>query len=275
MKPVLIGSRALQVHTDLEVKSDADWDVISQAKIEGTEWHKHSFLNNAEMARSYHSDKTVFLPDGTEAVVMSMEGLAIIKRSHLWRDLSFQKHITHYHKYMSNYFEPNGHYHNRLWLTKKAFPQGHPNLNQKKEDFFEDAVKKKYDHDWLHEQFAYYAEPLYKALQTDSDSAWCHGSLWDEFSVTDKIRCVAEEAYVIATERFLVPNDWNYPHKKAFFKAVDKICTTLCSGWFRDFAIDHYHEVLKEFDKVKFDAVEYTINERPHTIVYYGDSQND
>ena len=43
----------------------------------------------------------------------------------------------------------------RVKLTKEAYPQGNPSLNQTNEDFFDDSVKKVYDHDWLHELVAY------------------------------------------------------------------------------------------------------------------------
>ena len=71
----------------------------------------------------------------------------------------------------------------------------------------------------------------------------------------DKIKCIAEEAHVIAMERMMIPNKWEYPTKKAYIKAVDKVCTTLCSGWFRDYAIDHYPEVMSHFDQSKFNHV--------------------
>ena len=47
---------------------------------------------------------------------------------------------------------------------------------------------------------------------------------------------------VIALERFVIPGKLN--PKLAYLKAVEKICTTLTSGWFRDFAIDNWPEVI-------------------------------
>lgn len=245
---VLIGSRALAYwRKDLILKPETDWDVISDKPLEGTEWHNASFLNNAEM----HKYATGHIVNGFQ--VMSMEGLALIKRSHLWRNLSFGKHITHYYKYgLWRFFLNNQDYENRLRLSYKAFPQAFPKLNQSVADFFDDAITKVYDHDYLHELLAYYDKPLYTKLQKDSRMAWCDKELWYNLSYQDKVRCVAEETKVIAVERFLVPSNWNCNSKLAYLKSLEKVCTTLCSGWFRDFAIDHYPEVIAEYDHQQF-----------------------
>ena len=40
-----------------------------------------------------------------------------------------------------------------------------------------------------------------------------------------------------------------------------KVCTTLTSGWFRDFAIDNYPEILKLYDHSKFEYVKNQLGE--------------
>src|SRR5574337_1839196 len=89
---VLIGSRALSHWTGIPVQDGTDWDVISDEPIPGTEWHDPNFLNNRTMMDNYKSFQTVKFGE-REFVVMHPVGLAIIKRSHLWRSLGFQKHI--------------------------------------------------------------------------------------------------------------------------------------------------------------------------------------
>ncbi len=252
---VLIGSRALAYwRKDLTLKPDTDWDVISDEAIVGTEWHDPDFLNNRDM-RKY---ATGHLLDGFH--VMCEEGLAIIKRSHLWRSLSFGKHITHYHKYgLSKYLVCNKDYENRVRLSYIEFSKGHPNLKQSVVDFFDDAVTKVYDHDYLHELLAYYDKPLYIKLQKDTSKVWCDKDLWYNLSYQDKVRCVAEETKVISVERFLVPSNWTCSSKLAYMKSLEKVCTTLCSGWFRDFAIDNYPEVLAEYNPEQFVKVKHIL----------------
>jgi len=265
---VLIGSRALNYwFPQSPITEQSDWDIISDKQIDGAEWHDPEFLYNRQFATRYAT--THFVDFNNEKIqVMSPVGLALIKRSHLWRDLSFQKHVTHFHKWLFTSYQNCDtmdlvFLQKRIALTKQAYPQGNPNLMQKKEDFFSDAVTKKYDHDWLHELFAYYDKPIYVSLLREEGLAWCDKEKWEALSYDDKLKAVAEEAYVISTERFLVPNDWKYPTKKAFIKSVDKICTTLCSGWFRDFAIDNYPQVLNLFNQEKFKAVQLVITNTP------------
>jgi len=261
MKNLLIGSRALAYwNPSVRLSSDTDWDIISTRPIQGTEWHDRDFLNNAVFEEFTHKEHVIDFY-GHKLHVVNPWGLSIIKRSHLWRDLSFQKHITHYHKHLQGYrrqqyntFMENA-LQERIALTMQAFPQGHPSLKKSVDEFFDDYVTKKYNHDYLHELVAYYDKPLYTRLQRDASSAWCEKDLWDELSIDDKIKCVAEETQVIAIERFLVPKDWQYPVRHAYIKALDKVCTTLCSGWFRDFGIDYYPEIFNLCDTIKFDNI--------------------
>ena len=254
---VLIGSRALAYWSkSFKPSNDADWDIISEAPIEGAEWHNPEHLNNNEVQRWTTPQYSIEFA-GEMVYVALPSVLAAIKRSHLWRDLSFQKHITMYHRHLAGSISVhlNSFLEERTRLTHEAYPQGNPNLMQTKEEFFDDAVKKKYDHDHLHELVAYYDKPLYTRLQPDSALAWCSKDLWYNLMHEDKIKCIAEEAHVIAMERMMIPNEWEYPAKKAYIKAVDKVCTTLCSGWFRDYAIDHYPEVMRHFSQSKFNHV--------------------
>lgn len=261
--PTLVGSRALNFWRGQPSKDTTDWDVISEQPIPGCEWHEPDNLNNHQMAVDYNSFETISHPSGVQLYVMQPMGLAIMKRSHLWRDLSFQKHITMYHKGgLSDWLKPalaSGKFPlieadltERTKLTHAMYPQKNPNLMQLKDDFFDDAVKKKYDHDFIHTVVAYEDVPIYTKMLRTTNLAWCEHDKWVILTKRQQLYAVAEEAMVIAIERFLVPKQWNFPPKLAYMNAVQKICTTLCSGWFRDFAIDEYPAVIDLYDPVKF-----------------------
>ena len=274
MKPILIGSRALNYwYSSFKITSDTDWDIISDLPITGAEFHPSSFLNNAEV-EVFTDENHVLDFNGQEILVCDVLGLALIKRSHLHREIGWDKSITHYHKWLARFMidtncsdsfeemrtswksKQDKFLADRIRLTNEAFPQRHPNLNQSVEDFFDDAVTKKYNHDYLHELFAYSSKPWYTSLQDDPSKAWCSQEKFNKLTHSQQLECVAEEVYVIATERFLVPKDWKYPAKLAYMKALKKVCTTLCSGWFRDKAIDYYPEILSLFDENKFSRVQ-------------------
>lgn len=265
MKNLLIGSRALNFwFPDHKIKETTDWDIISDKPFEDIpegvnyEWHDPDVLLNRELEKYTSSVGRVF--NGKVVFIVDPIGLALVKRSHLWRDLGFDKHITHWNKYLQpvtvfkNNFDED-YLKRRTAATMQMFPQGHPKLNQTVEKFFDDAVTKKYNHDDLHILYAHHNKPLYTYMQSNPELAWCEKDKWNSFSFDDKIKCVQEEAYVIATERFLVPSGWNYPERLAYFNAVKKICTTLCSGWFRDFAIDNHQLICSSFDAQKVKSV--------------------
>lgn len=269
---MLIGSRALQYwYPDLQLKPDTDWDIICTeeefkqfAGHPFTEWHDINHLNNAAIDLQYKTDQFVKI-QGVYVSVCSPYGLKVLTRSHLWRDYKWDKHIAHYNKYLTKYqFGADYHWDllkERTKLTKEAYPQGNPSLNQSNEDFFDDAVKKVYDHDFIHELAAYYGQPLYTKLKHDDSLAWCEKELWDKLSDSDKNLCVAEECYVIAVERFLIPDNFTSPARLAYLLALKKVCTTLTSGWFRDFSLDHHPEIMALFDQEKINKIQKGLND--------------
>lgn len=267
MKKILIGSRALAYWSDksILVKPNTDWDIISDEFIAGSNVERHDplVLNNLDVEQFASKDSFEF--NGQLIYICNMKGLALIKRSHLWRDLRFDHHITMYHKFglageLLNLTKGEEEFlQTRTRLTKEKYPQGNPNLMQSKEDFFDDAVKKQYDHDYLHELFAFYDKPLYTRLLRSESLAWCEEEKWNQLQHEDKIKCAAEETFVIAAERMLIPANWKYSSNLAYFKALQKVCTTLCSGWFRDFAIDNYPEIVQQYNPEKFEKVKQTL----------------
>lgn len=253
MKNILIGSRALDYWLSVGiVKDSTDYDIISAKPIEGAEFHNVLHLNNYSFDEFTDSNHKMDF-NGEIIHIMTLQGLAIIKRSHLWRNLAFNKHIAHYHKYLKPYINlDHPVLKKRIEMTKNMYPQQGPNLKLSKDDFFDDAVVKKHSHDYLHELYANEDKPMYTKLQKKDHEIYCYKELWDNLSQNQKILCVQEEANVLATERFLVPSAFKYNTKLAYFKAVEKICTTVTKGYFRSFAIDYYPEVLSKFDEGKF-----------------------
>ena len=109
----------------------------------------------------------------------------------------------------------------------------------------------------IHEEVAYEDQPMFTLMQKDA-TVTCHKDLWDQMSHTQQLQCVSEEAMVIAIERYLLPAQMESiptkPAQACYRWALWRICTTLCSGWFREFAIDHYYEVLNMFNEEKINT---------------------
>lgn len=135
------------------------------------------------------------------------------------------------------------------WLKRRkeqTYYYNHPNLKQSKEDFFDTkGVVYKYDHDSIHESVAIGDSPAYKKfligeVQTSKE-------LFDKITYSDKLNAVLEESCVLAIERSLV-NVGNPSEEMCFevFKySLQKVCTSITSGWFREFAWDNYDKCLK------------------------------
>ena len=252
----LIGSRALSLYYPQKPK---DWDILTSEPQKSTivsgdriEFLPLDSLLSKEICNEY-ADGRVSTPVGM-ATVVGPVGLMLIKRSHLHRPLKFQKHVRDYHLLKEKHGpETNEMYdlllEERTKLTKEQFKDRTPKLNMSNEEFFDDYVEKFMDHDDIHRATCFYDAPIYERLKHDETKAYCAKDLWEQLSDEDKTKCVQEECRTISLERKLIPS-WNkgetYPIRFAYAYAAERVCTTLCSGWFRDWAIEHWPDVMKD-----------------------------
>lgn len=116
-----------------------------------------------------------------------------------------------------------------------------PNLNQGKAAFFTDNIKYIYDHDTIHEAVKHLDKPAYTYYMLDGAEVMCDKNKFSDCPEIVRLYGVLEESYVLALERAVIPH--NTERKKAFDIALEKVCTTITSGWFRDFAYENYDKV--------------------------------
>ena len=265
---LLIGSQAQQYFTDVSlVDSNSDWDVICPPETNfESDWriekHDIDFLNNRRALEEFKSDRYAKVGQFWMSVCHP-EGLCSIKRSHLHRPRGFARNMWLYRQFsevdrrldaLAVSQKVDCFLTERIKLTKKEFGDKVPSLNQTNEEFFDDAVPKYFVHDDIHRIVAHFDEPLYEKMKSDKSLAKCERSMWEQFSPEEKKLCVLEECYVIGLERFVIPERVKGTGKGLGFsvaatKALEKVCTTLCSGWFRDYAIDNYVEIIKMIDR--------------------------
>lgn len=147
---------------------------------------------------------------------------------------------------------------------EETYSYKHPNLQagQTKDKFFSgDGVKYYYDHDWIHTVVArmYGSEvPAYTLYLKSGESVACDRKLFESLPRSERIRGVCEEATVLALERSIIPSrmdeEWIAkgisPVPDTIWKyALQKVCTSITSGWFREFAWEHYDECLAAQNK--------------------------
>lgn len=192
----------------------------------------------------------------------------LTKRSHLIYPVHFEKNMDDYLtlKNIVGEFERDGfmdqYYDIRFKEAKERFSKFKtPKLNVTNEDFFSStlAVDNYYIHDDIHEVMKHHDQPVYEMMKRDFSMAACEKDMFFNLPYEYQIQCVQEEAYVIALERYIIPQageGWSdYLH--CYKRAVKRICTTLCSGWFRSFAIENYQEVIDKYNPKfvsKFDS---------------------
>jgi|ERR1041384_1953864 hypothetical protein len=141
---------------------------------------------------------------------------------------------------------------NQDWYRKRmaeTYYYEHPDLTRDKAAFFVDVYK--YDHDSLHEAVAIYDRPAYTYYQREgAKGVLCSKQMFfDEVSEDIRIAGVVEEASVLALERSLVPHPGTWSEDKAFDFALMKVCTSITSGWFREFAWENYGKARRLFQR--------------------------
>jgi hypothetical protein len=154
---------------------------------------------------------------------------------------------------------------------KETYDYGHPNLQagQSKTNFFGTAeesgtgmaqgIQYFFNHDWVHEVVSkmYGGEvPAYTLYQKDGEAVACDRGKFDTLPFTERLRGVMEEATVLALERSQIPArldpvwrregrnpapEWSFQH------ALEKVCTSITSGWFREFAWENYDGAIRDY----------------------------
>lgn len=118
----------------------------------------------------------------------------------------------------------------------------HPNLNQPKKSFFSPDVQYTYDHDSIHVAIATPLYPAYLSFKEPGAEVKCSRKLFESLPYQVKLASVIEESMVLAIERSLVPFPGALTPVQAGLMALEKVCTSISSGWWREWAWEHYDE---------------------------------
>lgn len=180
--------------------------------------------------------------DDIPIVIPSLDVLYMLKMSHRYLRNSPHFHKTREHiRIMRNL--------GAKWIPKlsdwfkkrekETYWYQHPKLNQDKNSFFaDDNIEYEFDHDWLHEIVALKDVPRYTLYQVEGEDVLCSKDKFFSLPYEDRIYGVAEEAMVLALERAVIPNGMEVEKAKRI--ALEKVCTSITSGWFREFAWENY-----------------------------------
>lgn len=196
---------------------------------------------------------------GNKFSIPKIEILYLTKKSHINYNIHYSKNIKDYTLLKNNvnsdvvnkYIE---YYNLRKLEVIKRIEKKSPKLSVSNETFFnksKNIVGYIFEHDDIHKAVKHFEKPIYEMMKKDFSKAWCEKDMFEALPYEYKIKCVQEEAYVIALERYIILQKGNYKdYKLAYTDALNKICTSLCSGFFRDFAVDNYFKILDEYSDI-------------------------
>lgn len=223
---LVIGSTALRYHFGSEVRKPKDRDILSDGDI-----HLADLPSTGESDSFIHPDLASFTKH--RYGYATVDELYTIKVSHShWelRNGTWGKHMADIlflqekgAKLIPEFYQALY----RIWLEfhgkkKMTFSES--------EEFFDDAVVRKYDHDSLHESVAYgdhalYADYLIPGRSVAMDMAKVWASEHD-----DIVKLFREEIYATALERLVVPRDYRFSPGLAYHWALRRTITSLTKG---------------------------------------------
>ena len=220
---------------------------------------RYEIFNNPE---KYISFISVIDRYGNSFFALSLKTLYELKKSHRMIRKGFSKTMDDFYKIQDMLIKQNKdiisesefykiRYKETIKRANKA--ASHINLKQKKAGFFNTkGLTYTYDHDDIHKAVKYLDKPIYKYMLADGEEVFCSKAKWNSLPHEHKKMAVLEEAYVISIERFLLKNI-NISKHGAFLISLEKICTTLCKGWFRKFAYENYKEIKEMYSDTFWD----------------------
>jgi hypothetical protein len=139
------------------------------------------------------------------------------------------------------------------WFKQReaeTYTYRHPSLKQNKKEFFsDDGIKYVYDHDDIHRVVAEPLRPAYLSYSADGQEVFSSRELFEACDIETRLRGVFEETCVLALERSQIPfRNKNIDPRVSFEIALQKVCTSITSGWFREFAWEHFDTIRSMYN---------------------------
>ena len=132
---------------------------------------------------------------------------------------------------------------------KETYDYSLPNLKTNKDSFFKKNESfYVYDHDSIHEAIKIDEVPAYSRFMKNGAEVFTDKEKFFKLPYLLKLNAVIEESIVLALERSLIPNNFKISKDKAFKMALEKVCTSITSGYFREFAWETYNDSINVFN---------------------------
>jgi hypothetical protein len=238
---LIIGSMAaVQEHGVPLGRLPKDLDVFSDASVD-------DLADNGIRTDPFWDDRLYeWLGRDSGTRYATLDELYTIKHSHAYWELpngSWNKHMTDLLRLEDAGAELIEDVHDLLyWVWQGKHGAKRVNLDMDKLDFFDDGVRRKYDHDSVHYSVAYGDRPLYEdflkappSVMIDMPKVWSA----DHETIVKLFR---EEVYATALERIIIPQDYRVSPGAAYHWAVRRTITSLTKGRSARFIVSNYRD---------------------------------
>ena len=155
----------------------------------------------------------------------------------------------------------------------ESYTYAHPKLNVSSKDFFNgDGVNYVYDHDSIHLTVALTVDadyentpsdqhlplmantPAYTYYMKDGSEVMTSKELFFKVPEETRLYGVYEESCVLALERSQIPHglgkEGGPTPRWSFEMALMKVCTSITSGWFREYAWENHDKVMALYNEL-------------------------
>lgn len=243
----IIGSYAIKHHFPDFNRVPKDIDFAYKDNIINTEYYniKKEFLYNPIL--TYTNNIEYASPDE----------ILTLKISHIFLDIFWDKHMYDIQFLLSKGCKIQKDLFYKLynfWKTEHPNKMLRSNLAMSAKDFFNNAIKCPYNHDYLHTLLN--ETPIYTKILEDNEEVLVSEKKFDGLTFDEKCDLVREEVMVMAYERYYELN-----YKIAYSKMLKKFIMNHAPLWEALFIIENY--VLLHKPKVNyFKIINQKLNEK-------------
>lgn len=194
----------------------------------------------------WHESFAQFIPDTNSTQYATLDQMYTIKLSHSHWEIpngSWHKHIYDMRALKGHGAKLDlGLYRILYKVWEEMYGKKVMNLDQDKSEFFDDAVRRTYDHDSLHASVAYGDHPIYEEILKDGATVDIDPVKMWALSHNQLVRLFREEIYVTALERLVIPRNYKTSAGAAYLWALRRTITSLTKGKSSRFILENFED---------------------------------
>jgi hypothetical protein len=241
-KYLIYGSTAIKHFFPDYEREPKDLDIITREDNK-----MHLEIPGCKRIEQYYLPEFEYIfENNMDDLYVDPDFLYTIKMSHLSWDINWDKHMRSAIYLQERGAEIDEELYDSLMIAwQRVHGKKSVKMAVKNSEFFKENIYRKFNHEFLHSQFAFYDRPLNERIRKDLDSPLCSEELWNQLSQEDKIRCALEEIYVLSAERYIFVQEDERPWKleHAVTRTLKNMITSTTSGWFNKFLKENFNQL--------------------------------